>query len=150
MEKLRRLSVVGTALVLLGACAQTNCRENHRAETTAPTTAGGSTDVNKPATPATEAPIRPVDTSKEATIGDQVRVYKPDGSLQCDQGKPVSLDEMKKQLGSIPVLQMIKKSDGLMRIQQCGSPTGMSNVYSIERKNLSAATKLGFKEWTKD
>ncbi len=36
----------------------------------------------------------------------------------------------------------------MMRIQVCGAPTGNSNVYEIDRKDLEAALKVGFKEWT--
>ena len=79
---------------------------------------------------------------------EKIKVYKPDGSLQCGQGKPVSLEEMQKQLGKIKVYASFKKNDGLMRIQLCGHPTGNSNVYEIHINDLENAIKLGFKEWT--
>lgn len=81
---------------------------------------------------------------------DRVKVYKPDGSLQCGQGKAIPVAEMQKELKDIKVFSSFNKNDGMMRIQVCGSPTGNSNVYEIERKNLEAAVKLGFKEWTYD
>lgn len=81
---------------------------------------------------------------------DRVKVYKPDGSLQCGQGKAVPLADMQKDLKDIKVYSSFNKNDGMMRIQVCGSPTGNSNVYEIDRKNLEAAAKLGFKEWTYD
>ncbi len=88
-----------------------------------------------------------------ATVGsgsstDKVKVYKADGSLQCGQGKKIDLYEMQKGLGTIKVYSSENKNDGMMRIQLCGTPTGNSNVYEIDRKDLEAALKLGFKEWT--
>lgn len=81
---------------------------------------------------------------------DRVKVYKPDGSLQCGQGKAVALGEMQKDLKGLKVHSSFNKNDGMMRIQVCGAPTGNSNVYEIDRKDLEAAIKAGFKEWTFD
>jgi hypothetical protein len=81
---------------------------------------------------------------------ERVKVYKPDGSLQCGQGKAISAQDMQKDLKNIKVYSSATKSDGMMRIQVCGSPTGSSNVYEIDRKDLEAALKMGFKEWTFD
>ncbi len=79
---------------------------------------------------------------------DRIRVYKADGSLQCGQGKAIPLTEMEKSLKGIKTYSSINRNDGMMRIQLCGSPTGNCNVYEIDRKDLDAALKLGFKEWT--
>lgn len=81
---------------------------------------------------------------------DRVKVFKPDGSLQCGQGKAIPVAEMQKDLKNIKVHSSFNRNDGMMRIQVCGAPTGNSNVYEIDRKDLEAATKLGFKEWTFD
>ena len=78
----------------------------------------------------------------------RVKVSKPDGSLQCGQGKAVSVADMQKELKDIKVFSSANKNDGMMRIQVCGSPTGQHNVYEIDRKDLDAALKAGFKEWT--
>lgn len=83
-----------------------------------------------------------------AATTERVKVYKSDGSLQCGQGKQISLAEMQKELKGIHVYSSINKNDGMMRIQLCGSPTGNHNVYEIDRKDLEAALKAGFKEWT--
>ncbi|MBX2986506.1 MAG: hypothetical protein KF802_01290 [Bdellovibrionaceae bacterium] len=116
---------------LLGACASQNCRSLN--------------EKNGVARP----PLRQeVDPMSRPSHADRVRVYKPDGSLQCNQGKTISLSEMQKELKGITVHGSFNQHDGLMRIQMCGTPTGNSNVYEIDRQNLEAALKAGFKEWT--
>jgi hypothetical protein len=120
-------------LIVLGAsiigCSTKNCREVREE--------AGTRSVSKEHDP----------LSKTAQA-DRVRVYKPDGSLQCGMGDPVKLETMQKQLGGIKVHRSFNKNDGLMRAQVCGSSTGNSNVYEIDRKDLAAAQKAGFKEWT--
>lgn len=86
-------------------------------------------------------------TMAPSSTAERVKVYKADGSLQCGQGKAIPVAEMQKQLKTIKVYSAVNKNDGMMRIQVCGSPTGNSNVYEIERKDLDAALKAGFKEW---
>ncbi len=85
-----------------------------------------------------------------SNTSDRVKVFKPDGSLQCGQGQKISLAEMQKELGSVQVFSSKNQNDGMMRIQLCGSPTGNCNVYEIDRKDLSAAQKAGFKEWVNE
>lgn len=87
---------------------------------------------------------------KETPLVDRVKVFKPDGSLQCNQGKPVPLNEMRKELDGLTIHQASQKNDGLMRIQKCGTPTGQCNVYEIDRAQLETALKRGFTEWTFD
>lgn len=83
----------------------------------------------------------------KTSVADRIFVHKPDGSLQCNQGSPISVEEMKKDLKDIPVYSSRKQNDGQMRIQVCGAPTGMSNVYEIDRAQLQKAIELGFEEW---
>lgn len=73
-------------------------------------------------------------------------VYKPDGSKQCGMGAAVSPEAMSKELRDegIKIKSMTKKSDGLMRIQVCGSDTGMINVFEIQESNLKSAEAIGF------
>jgi len=78
----------------------------------------------------------------------KVKVYKPDGSLQCGMGQKIPLEVMEKELKGINVHSRSNRNDGLMRIQVCGAPTGNSNVYEIDRTDLEKALKKGFKEWT--
>jgi hypothetical protein len=118
-----------TAIFALG-CAQGNCRSQ------------ASSTVN----PA-QAEVQMKNTSSQQ---DRIRVFKYDGSLQCNKGKAIALDVMAKDLGSIPVFSSANKSDGLMHIQQCGTPTGKANVYEIDASNLALARKAGFREWTFD
>ncbi|HEY8271960.1 MAG TPA: hypothetical protein VIG33_13805 [Pseudobdellovibrionaceae bacterium] len=114
--------------------------------------------VNAASPPPKSAPVStPAPTPHSGEIAmkpesklDKVKVYKPDGSLQCGQGKAIPIAEMQKELKDIKVYSSMNKNDGMMRIQLCGSPTGNANVYEIDRKQLQAAIKLGFKEWTFD
>lgn len=125
----------------LVACQNTPCREiQHQKENqknqTSKATDPNSEDTN--VTPATGAGML------------KVRVYKPDGSLQCGMGKKIALEVMEKELKGITIYSRSNRNDGLMRIQVCGAPTGNSNVYEISRNDLEKALKQGFKEWTFD
>ena len=73
-------------------------------------------------------------------------VAKDDGSLQCNQGKAISLAEMEKTLAAagVRVQARAKKSDGLAHIMACGEPTGMMNVYQIPAADWEKARRLGF------
>lgn len=84
---------------------------------------------------------------KETSKGQRVHVYKPDGSLQCNQGRKITPEEMEKELAGVRIYSKLNKNDGKMRIQLCGSPTGNCNIFEIDRENLDQALKLGFKEW---
>lgn len=140
------------SLVLFG-CATGKCVNQQTAaaaktaEGTAVATSAVAASGAVTTTPATNTGGSAV---KPASKLDRVRVYKPDGSLQCGQGKATPLAEMQKELKNITVHTSFNKNDGMMRIQVCGAPTGNSNVYEIDRKDLEAAVKAGFKEWTFD
>jgi hypothetical protein len=118
-------------------CSSKNCRETRQEE------AAVNGGVSVPAPIAKEK-----DPMSKTALADRIRVYKPDGSLQCGMGDKISLSDMQKQLGAIKVHKSYNKHDGMMRTQVCGSPTGNNNVYEIDRKDLAAAQKAGFKEWT--
>lgn len=100
------------------------------------------------------ADVKAVDAKVAALKKDSsmknVKIYKPDGSLQCNQGKAISLKEMEAELKEIQIFSSVKSHDGLMRIQVCGQPTGMSNVFEIAEANWEKAKALGFKLWKKD
>lgn len=113
------------------ACADGNCRENADMQKKANPTAQNSTVENGSAT----------------TKTDYIKVYKYDGTLQCGMGEFITIDKMKADLKSIKVFSAQNKSDGLMHIQLCGSPTGKANVYEILKQDLAAAKSYGFKEW---
>jgi len=74
-------------------------------------------------------------------------VSKPDGSRQCQKGKGITVEKMQDELKGIQIFSAVKKQDGLMHVQLCGSPTGMHNLYEIATKDLPAAEKLKFKKW---
>jgi biopolymer transport protein ExbD len=85
-----------------------------------------------------------------AKVMSKVKVYKADGTLQCDQGKKITLEAMSKELTGITIYKSETKHDGLMRIQLCGKPTGQNNVYEINQSDLEKALALGFKKWIRD
>lgn len=141
-------------LLVLAGCASGNCRQQPVTAATgasAATTGAAAPPTTTPATVPATVEKKKIQEAQIATKpSDRVRVFKYDGSLQCNMGKSVALAEMQKDLKSIQVFSSENKSDSLMRIQQCGTPTGKANVYEIDRKDLDAAKKLGFQLWTFD
>ena len=77
-----------------------------------------------------------------------VTVYKPDGTLQCNQGHEISLSKMQKELtdAGIKVLSSSKDTDGKIHPQVCGTPTGAVNAYQIAVADTAKALKLGFQK----
>ncbi len=122
----------GSVAVLLVGCSSTPCKIEERKE--------GATNVS----------AEEKSTSSGKDLTSRTFVFKPDGSLQCGMGKKIDPNEMKKELGSMQVFSAVSKSDGLMRIQLCGHPTGQNNVFEISEKDLDQALKLGFKKWLRD
>lgn len=129
---MKKLSLFLIALSLMG-CANKNCRQARE-------------DASAGTPPV--AVSKEKDPMSKTALADRVKVHKADGSLQCGQGKAISLAEMQQQLGNIQVHKSFNQNDGMMRIQVCGAATGNSNIYEIDRKDLAAAIKAGFKEWT--
>ncbi len=78
--------------------------------------------------------------------GPSIEVAKYDGSLQCEMGRPVSLDEMEKELraANVAVQAKAKKADGIQHPQMCGASTGTMNVYRINTSDWEKARVLGF------
>src|ERR1700730_14786234 len=78
--------------------------------------------------------------------GPSIEVAKYDGSLQCAMGRPVSLEEMAKELRAahIAVQAKAKKADGIQHPQMCGASTGTMNVYRINTSDWEKARVLGF------
>jgi len=88
--------------------------------------------------------------SGAATQMNKIKIFKTDGSLQCNQGEKIALNVMSKELLGIQVFSSENKHDGLMRIQLCGKPTGYNNVYEINSADLPKALALGFKKWIRE
>ena len=130
------------SVILMGlfvaACSNMNCRDTRERKT-------AGTNSAKPAEIKKE-----IDPMSKTSSADRVKVYKADGTKQCNQGRKIPVEEMQKQLGDIHVYSAASKHDGLMHVQVCGAATGQANVYEIDRSNLAAAQKAGFKEWTHD
>ncbi len=101
-----------------------------------------------PGTPVDGKSVTPTQTTSAGQL--KVKVFKPDGTLQCGMGSKIPLETMEKELKGIKVFSKTNQNDGLMRIQVCGAPTGQSNVYEISRTDLEKALKAGFKEWSQE
>lgn len=132
-------------IFFLGACTHGNCRAQKKDGEVAGTTPVATSGVTPARDSKSSAEVNVVSPKTE-----RVKVYKADGSLQCGQGQVIPAAEMQKELKNIKVYSSANKNDGMMRIQVCGAPTGNSNVYEIDRKDLAAAIRMGFKEWTAD
>ncbi len=83
--------------------------------------------------------------SEEKFANEIIGIGKSDNSLQCGYNVGITLEVMAQELEGMSILKSEKKHDGLMRIQSCGAPTGMMNVYNIYRKDAKKAVKLGYK-----
>jgi len=129
----RHILFVGGLSLVLG-CAQGHCRRKAEAPGLA-------------SAPPVTKPAEGVVPSEQA---ERVFVYKYDGSLQCNAGKPIRVEAMAKELAGIQIFSSQKKKDGLMHIQVCGSITGMANVYEIPTLSLKSAEAKGFKVWSFD
>lgn len=86
-----------------------------------------------------------------------VWVYKLDGTLQCDMGKEISLEQGKKELatliGAKSILAAEKRHVPLMFPDLCGAPTGNANVYEITEEGLyilfhGFVGPMGFALWS--
>ncbi len=135
-----RLSLIIFCSGLFVSCANKSCRTLKEEE------ASKGTGQIAPSLP-TKKELDPMD---KTSVLQRVKVYKPDGSLQCGQGKKIDLEKMSKELKGIQIFSKENKNDGLMRIQVCGAPTGSCNVFQIDQKDSEAALKLGFKVWTQE
>lgn len=90
--------------------------------------------------------------SKSINAGDlkTVRVYKADGTRQCEANRPIPISELKQQLenNKIKVLKVEHTTDGVMHIQSCGAETGGVYVFDIQQLSLPKALKLGYKNFS--
>ena len=127
-----KLVLVVLSLLFFTACSTTNCGNERRFNS------AKTDDQNAKMTP-----------DKGAFNMKKVKVAKPDGTLQCNQGKLIPLTDMQKDLKDLTVFSALNQNDGMMRIQVCGSPTGNHNVYEILETDLEKAKSFGFKLWTK-
>lgn len=131
METKKFIFVCGIIIALVG-CSTGNCRSKQiQAEQ-------AGQEVTQPK----ENKLLP-----DPTVTERLRIFKANGSLQCSQGKSIEPATMAKELKEIPVYKSSVESDGKMRIQMCGAPTGNVNVFEIDKTNLERALGFGFTEW---
>jgi len=86
-------------------------------------------------------------SGQPALAEDRTEVYKHDGTLQCDQGREITLSEMARQLrrAGIGILTSRKGHDGRYRAMMCGASTGDINIYKIKEEDLGRARETGFR-----
>ncbi len=86
--------------------------------------------------------------SAKSALPETVWVMALDGSLSCGEaaGKSVEKGAAPLRAAGIQPLASLKRHDGMMRPAVCGTPTGMVNLYRIERRSLDAALAAGFAE----
>ncbi|AZZ36810.1 hypothetical protein CIK05_08415 [Bdellovibrio sp. qaytius] len=133
-----KLLLVLMMVVSVFSCSTRTCKPN---ETIAQNQAASA----QPQPVAGETKISPTTTMTNTLK--KIKIYKPDGSVQCEQGTGTPAPEMAKQLGDIKVYSSENKHDGLIRTQVCGNATGHCNVYEINESDFAKAEKLGFKKW---
>ncbi len=79
-------------------------------------------------------------------------VGRPDGSTQCDpeSGEALSVGAAQLKEWGVAVYAQGKGSDGKVRAQMCGMPTGNWNLYQISRQEWvrvqTAAASGGFRQ----
>ncbi len=137
---IRVLLVAGLTLALLSGCQSHPCREPRMPELDQ---TGAARPPVAPSTGATNTGKSPGADNTPLRL----RVFKTDGSRQCDKRSGTALDVMERELAGIPVYAKEKRPDGLMHIQVCGSPTGMINLFEIDQTNLKQAEERGFRRW---
>jgi hypothetical protein len=146
METHRILVAICIVLVgslCLGGCSSRPCREPRLPELDQTSSGVSSTSPSASSSGSSSG-----NSSKADETGPlRVRVYKPDGSRQCEKRTGRSVEATERELAGIPVYHREKRSDGLMHIQVCGSPTGMINIFEIDSSNLKKAEERGFKKW---
>ncbi len=90
---------------------------------------------------------KPVWTVKASTASQQkIWVTKADGSVQCSKKPGFSPDFASRQLkaAGVIVFQSRKGTDGQMRAQKCGEPTGNTAEVEISRVDLRKALEQGY------
>ncbi len=120
--------------VLFLSCSTTHCKDKN-------------SEQKKEVSAAVVAPSALPGSSAGEKLMTKVKIFKADGTLQCNQGKKITIDSMAKELAGIKIYSSESLHDGLMRIQMCGKPTGQNNVFEIDSTDLQKALSLGFKKW---
>ncbi len=88
----------------------------------------------------------PADIAKLENSNSRIKIYKADGSKQCEKTPGLTLEKMADEIKNIQIFSSVKQDDGQMHVTLCGSSTGKINVYEIDAKDLPAAEKKGFKK----
>lgn len=86
---------------------------------------------------------------REVPVQNRIWIYKEDGTLQCEDIKPIPLKTMADQLekAGIRIFDSKNTPGGFYYPSACGFPKGQVNAFQINKKDLPMAQKLDFKEW---
>jgi hypothetical protein len=150
MEKIKvcKWTIRNFAFVLMLCFAHVGCSSRPCREPRAPELDRTKAPVTSSVAPKADAPAA-VDVTSGKVHADGapylIRIYKADGSRQCEKKSGIPLDIMERELAGIVVKSRDKRNDGLMHVQVCGSPSGMINVYEINAEFLKQAEQRGFK-----
>lgn len=155
MEKSRRLICRNILFVLIAAtlsagCESRPCREPRDPDLDQTKVPAAASSTNGSSTSGAGTTIDPKSSALQNADGStatRVRVFKPDGSRQCGKRGGKTVEVMERELAGITVYSREKRSDGLMHVQICGSPTGIINVYEIDLNTLKQAEERGFKRF---
>lgn len=122
------------AITLAISCTTGPCRthaqggESVSPNSVAPTSVAGATSAEQPA---------------------KIKVYRTDGSKQCEPNSGISLEKAKKELEALKITVFFEAStkDGGMHATVCGGATGNIHVFQILDSDFEAAKKKGYQLW---
>jgi hypothetical protein len=139
-----KVILISAALSFM-ACAHDQC--NNLPQRPLASDEGGTSPMPSPAATNTTPPAA---AAEPIIPPDSIQIFKATGETQCEGGNAtnrIPLDKMQSTLSSkkITVFESHTQSDGKMHMQLCGSPAGTVHVFTISKKYLKAAEKLGFK-----
>ena len=153
---LSRFAVLIFAFVSIGfmmnGCAHDGCNNVPQRPTPTPSptpceSPPCATPIPSPSSDSTNRVDDKLKTLMDPAEGPQVKVYKASGEKQCGQSVGVGIQAMAKTLMNrhVYIIESHSQPDGLMHMAVCGAPTGKIHVFTIIKKDLKRAEKLGFK-----
>ena len=94
--------------------------------------------------------LKLLNTDRNQAAMKTIKIYKLDGSVQCEPQSGKQIQEIQSELEGIAIYSSKKSHDGMMRTQVCGQLTGQCFVFEIAENDLEKAKNKGFKIWKND